>query len=58
MPPVVLLTGAGAGDNTPRIAHRSGRCDCMSSPSPFSPTQRRAYDVYLRMRVLDAGIPA
>jgi hypothetical protein len=24
---------------TPRVAHRSGRCDCMSSPSPFSPTR-------------------
>jgi hypothetical protein len=43
---------------SPRVAHKSGRCDCMSSPSPFSPVRWRAYDVYLRTRVLDAGIPA
>jgi hypothetical protein len=42
---------------SPSVAHESGPCDCMSSPSPFSPVRRRAYDIYLRMRVLDAGIP-
>jgi hypothetical protein len=24
---------------SPRVAHQSGRCDCMSSPSPFSPVR-------------------
>ena len=24
---------------SPRVAHKSGRCDCMSSPSPFSPVR-------------------
>ena len=39
---------------SPSVAHDSGPCDCMTSPSPFGPFYWRACDVYLRMHVLDA----